>query len=232
MIYITGDTHGEIARFTDANMQDTAWTENDVLIICGDFGFVFTGSDREKANLDELSKKPYTICFCDGNHENFPMLYSFPEEEWCGGKVHRLRHNVLHLMRGQIFEIQGKTVFTMGGAYSIDRAYRNFGRSWWEEELPNPSECEEALSNLEKRGNRVDLVISHTAPAAALHAMGKFADAHEEEFQRFLRELYLNLDFDHWYFGHWHLNRRLNDLFTVVYTDVHHIETATKGETK
>lgn len=226
MIYITGDTHGDPVRFIENNMEDADWTEEDVLVVCGDFGFVFTGSKGEKANLDYLSEKPYTICFCDGNHENFPLLFTYPEEIWCGGRVHRVRRNVLHLMRGQIFEIQGKTIFAMGGAYSLDRAYRNLGRSWWEEEIPSEAECEEALDNLAKYGNRVDLVISHTAPAAALHAMGKFPDAHEEAFQRFLRKLYLNLDFDRWYFGHWHQDRVLNERYTVVWYDVHAVETA------
>ncbi len=225
MIYITGDTHGEFGRFTENNMKDAAWTEKDVLIVCGDFGFVFTGSEREQAKLDFLAQKPYTICFCDGNHENFPLLFSYPEELWCGGRVHRVRKNVLHLMRGQIFEIQGKTVFTMGGAYSLDRAYRNLGRSWWEEEIPGEAECEAALLNLEKRGNRVDLVITHTAPAATLHAMGKYPDYHEEGFQRFLRKLYLNLEFDRWYFGHWHQDRVLNDRYTAVCDKVHAVQT-------
>ena len=224
MIYITGDTHGDSVRFIENNREDASWTEGDVLIICGDFGFVFTGKAGENANLDYLETKPYTICFCDGNHENFPLLYSYPEETWCGGRVHRLRKNVLHLMRGEIFEIQGKRIFAMGGAYSTDREYRILGRSFWQEELPSLEECERAWVNLERRGLRVDLVVSHTAPAAALHAMGKFPDAHEADFQRFLRDLYLNLDFDHWYFGHWHEDKKVNDLFTAVFLDVHTIK--------
>ena len=38
--------------------------------------------------------------------------------EWHGGKVHRIRPHVLHLMRGQIFELEGFRFFTMGGAKS------------------------------------------------------------------------------------------------------------------
>ena len=39
-----------------------------------------------------------------------------PVAEWHGGKVHRIRPHVLHLMRGQIFELEGCRFFTMGGA--------------------------------------------------------------------------------------------------------------------
>lgn len=115
MIYITGDTHGEQARFSPFGMpREESFKANDTVIVCGDFGYIFSGSDEENKFLDELSEKPYTICFCDGNHDNLPAIYAYPEEEWNGGRVHRIRKNIFHLMRGQIFEIEGKKFFTMG----------------------------------------------------------------------------------------------------------------------
>ena len=147
MIYITGDTHGDHIRFIENNMGDDEWTEKDYLIVCGDFGFVFLNNDSEKEFLDFLEKKPYTICFCDGNHENFPAIFSYPKELWNGGYVHRIRNNVLHLMRGQVFQIDGKKIFTMGGAYSIDRYVRKLNFSYWKEELPNNQEYHEASKN-------------------------------------------------------------------------------------
>ena len=74
MIYITGDTHGDINRFFDVSALDTKLTENDTLIICGDFGFVWfdesnpVGFNQDNDKLDRLSHKPYTILFIDGNH--------------------------------------------------------------------------------------------------------------------------------------------------------------------
>ena len=55
--------------------------------------------------------------------------------------------------------------------------------------------------------------------------MGKYPDYHEEGFQRFLRKLYLNLEFDRWYFGHWHQDRVLNDRFTAICSKVHTVQT-------
>ena len=97
--------------------------------------------------LDELAEKPYQILFIDGNHENFNALNSYPVEEWNGGKVHRIRKNILHLMRGQVFTIEGKTFFTMGGAYSIDKHLRKEGYSWWSDEKPNDAENGESDEN-------------------------------------------------------------------------------------
>ena len=37
MIRVTGDTHGDIIRFIENNMEDSDWEKDDFLIICGDF---------------------------------------------------------------------------------------------------------------------------------------------------------------------------------------------------
>ena len=59
----------------------------------------------EKEQPMELEEKPFTTLYVDGNHENFDRLYGYPIENWQGGKVHKIRPSVLHLMRGQVFEI-------------------------------------------------------------------------------------------------------------------------------
>ena len=97
--------------------------KDDYVIICGDFGGVWdanTESKHEKYWLDWLEEHSFTILFVDGNHENFDRLKEYPVKEWNGGKVHELRPHVLHLMRGQVFIIDGKKVFTFGGASSHD----------------------------------------------------------------------------------------------------------------
>ena len=72
MIFVTGDTHGDMERFSDPRLKQLR--EGDTLIICGDFGFLWDGNKREKKNLKALAKKKYNICFLDGTHENFEML--------------------------------------------------------------------------------------------------------------------------------------------------------------
>ena len=163
MIYITGDTHGEVSRFEEIHEQ-YGLTDKDTLIVAGDFGCIFGLGRRDEYKLDTLAKLPYTILFIDGNHECFPQIFSYPEVRWNGGRAHRIRPNILHLMRGQVFDIEDTSVFTMGGGYSIDVAFRIPGRSWWPEELPTEEEYDEAWRNLVAHGNRVDVIISHAAP--------------------------------------------------------------------
>lgn len=124
LFYITGDTHSDFSRFTEEDFPiQLEMTKDDYVIICGDFGGVWTfeeESSREKELLDWLDNKNFTTLFVDGNHENYTRLYNHPIEEWKGGKVHKIRDSVLHLMRGEIFDIDNKKIFAFGGAKSHD----------------------------------------------------------------------------------------------------------------
>ena len=208
MLYFTGDTHGEKGRFSEEKMpSESKWTKEDVIFVCGDFGYIMYDDDGERAYLDELAKKPYTICFCDGNHENFTALNSYPVEIWNGGKIHRIRPNIIHLMRGQIFNIQGKKIFSMGGAYSSDKALKRGQGLHWSEELPNNEEYQEAINNLKNVDFQVDYIISHTAPKEIIHCMGKIPDMHDAELTGFLEWVMYETKFKAWYFGHWHMDK-------------------------
>ena len=118
MIFITGDMHGLMERFQDSAFRHIK--KGDTLIICGDFGFLWEGTEEEKKALKKLEKKKYEILFVDGIHENFDLLESYPEEEYAGGRVHRIGTNLRHLMRGELFTIEGKKIFAFGGGESIE----------------------------------------------------------------------------------------------------------------
>lgn len=120
-IFITGDTHGDFSRFENTIFyEQVGLTKKDCVMITGDFGGIWDGSAEEQRQLDWLEKKPFTTLFVSGNHENFDLLAEYPVEEWNGGRVQKIRPSVIHLMRGQVYSIQGKTFFTMGGASSHD----------------------------------------------------------------------------------------------------------------
>ena len=120
-IFITGDTHGDFIRFKKKIFYEQAeLTKDDCVMIAGDFGGIWDGSAEERHWLDWLEAKPYTTLFVSGNDENFDLLARYPVEDWHGGQVQRVRPSVIHLMRGQVYEIQGKTFFTMGGGQSHD----------------------------------------------------------------------------------------------------------------
>lgn len=244
MIFATGDTHGQFLRFDPKYFPEQEnMTRDDYVIICGDFGGVWSGSPDDDKKLDWLSDLPFTILFVDGNHENFDALNALPMEVWHGGKIHRVRSNLLHLTRGQVFEIDGCTFFSMGGASSHDiedgvldayasdfeRQYWTLRRmgarfrvnhySWWEEELPSEEEYATARTNLECAGWKVDYVITHCAPTSVADILGRGEYA-PDRLTDFLEEVNGKLKSHCWLFGHYHDNRNIGKHHVLLWEQI------------
>ena len=224
MIFVTGDLHGNIDKSklnTQFFPQQKELTKDDFVIIAGDFGGIWDESRSENWLLRWLEKKRFTTLFVDGNHENFDLLNSYPVTAWKGGKVHEVRPGILHLMRGQVFQIGAATLFTFGGADSIDKHYRTEGVSWWPQERPTEEEFFEGMKNLARHNYSVDYVISHTAPQdivgqlGYLREDGKFIDPTTA----MLSHKKKKINFNHWYFGHFHEDTTLGK-YTALYQEV------------
>ena len=108
MIWVTGDTHGDwIHRVNMYSFpEQREMSKDDYVIILGDFG-IWRDSPQQRWYLNWLEEKHFTTLFIDGNHENYDILDSYPVEEWHGGKVHFIKPSIIHLMRGQVFDIDG-----------------------------------------------------------------------------------------------------------------------------
>ena len=247
MIYITGDCHGDFSRFSDEKFPiQKEMTKEDFVIICGDFGGVWTfeeESEKESEKLDFLNNRNFTTLFVDGNHENFTRLYKYPEIKWNGGKIHKIRDNVLHLERGEIFNINGKKFFTFGGAKSHDirdgilnldeeekiYMYRKMGAmfrirdfSWWDLELPTKNEMENGIENLKKVNYKVDYIISHCCPTS-IQSLIDFTYK-KDYLTEYFQKVYEKTRFKKWFFGHYHENKNINSKFTLLYEDINPLE--------
>lgn len=214
MIYITGDTHGEYNNFL-MRIISCRPTADDTVIVCGDFGFVWN-SLRHRHFLEKLAVLPFTIAFVDGNHKNFSLLETYPVEIWKGGNVHRIAKNIVHMMRGQIFTINEKSFFTMGGAYSPDKALRTEEKNWWSAELPSNADYKTAEKNLKKCSYKVDYVITHTVPESVIHYMGAVPYKEDAELTGYFEWLYGRLDFRKWFAGHFYVNRLIRNNVQIL----------------
>ncbi len=214
MIYITGDTHGDITRFKDSKLKKLK--KNDYLIICGDFGFIWDDSKQERMMLKKLSELKYTVLFVDGCHENFGMLEKYPVEEWNGGKVHFITDNVIHLMRGQVYNIDGEKVFTMGGGRSQDIDIRREVGTWYENEAPSAEEIIEGINNLEKHGNTVDYIITHEPPGFIKNCFNEYV-MERIEADKFFEDVINKCNFKGWYFGKCHINKIIPQKFYALF---------------
>lgn len=217
MIYVTGDTHGDINRFKDPAMKKIK--SSDTLIVCGDFGFIWDGSRKERSVLKKLASKNFTIAFVDGCHENFELLESLPVTEWNGGKVHMVAPNIVHLMRGQIYTIEGKQIFTFGGGHSQDYEFRREGDMWWERERPSHDEIREAIRNLAEYGNAVDFIITHEPPASLKDCLN--VDVLQRlEVHAFFEDIIKTCSYKKWFFGKCHIDKHIPIKFYAVFNCV------------
>lgn len=246
MIFVTGDIHGDcFSRLKTASFpEQKEMTRNDTVIILGDFGLVWAQEEtkEEAYKLDWLSARSFTTVFVDGNHENYDRLKSYPIIEWNGGKVQELRPHVYHLMRGEVYTIENRRFFAFGGASSHDisdgivpfenwkktaKQWQDSGKymfridhvSWWADELPTQKEMFNGEQNLEQHDWNVDFVLSHCAPTYIVVLMGfDGSDRLTEYFQHLVYDH--ALQFRHWLFGHYHVNRKIDDRFVCLYEQI------------
>lgn len=227
MIYITGDTHGtmNVSKLYRNNFKDyKKLTKDDYVIICGDFGGIFYCGEKDRIRLDWWEEQPWTTLWVDGNHENFDEISKYHVEEWHGGKVQFIRPHVIHLMRGQIYEIDGSKFFTFGGGLSIDQIYRIEHRSWWKEEEPSYLEMNEAIKNLEKHNFEVDYIITHAAPQTLVRNEIKSVlglRGFDCLCEKFLDEVFYKTKYKEWFCGHYHGDIRISSVkLNVLYETV------------
>jgi hypothetical protein len=224
MIFVTGDVHGEMGmdKFNMKNFpQQKFLTKDDCMIVCGDFGLIWDNSKQEKHWQKWISERNFTILFVDGNHENHDMLNQYPVEFWNGGKVHHISDSIIHLMRGQVFNIDNKKIFTFGGANSTDKAHRINKISWWEDEMPSYSEMSEGLDNLEKHNWEVDYILTHNCCSSTLSKIDTIPRIYNSDcLNNYLETIESMVSYKHWYFGHFHFNEMISEKQTVLYRKI------------
>ena len=227
MILIIGDTHGTRDNFDNVALSYPNLTKDDYVIVTGDFGFVWGVNEYHIKDddkwLDFLEEKPWTTLFVDGNHENHMRLREYPIKEWNGGKVHEIRKSVLHLMRGEVFELEGKTFFCFGGARSTDQLYRIPYRSWWPQEIPSKEEYDNAISNLELINYHPNYIITHAMPDIYLREL-QGSHYEKDKVAYMLNDFLLQCIYDKWYCGHYHLDVKMRDNFQICYKQIYEIK--------
>lgn len=224
MIYVTGDLHGDISRFKNRTIKKMK--KGDTLLVCGDFGFIWDGSKKEAKTLKKLGKKKYNIMFVEGCHENYDLLYKYPQEEYCGGKVRIISGNLMQMTRGSIFTIDGVKLFVFGGGQQYEKEIRKENNTYWEQELPTIDELKSAIDNLKSEDNKVDYIITHEPPAM----LKDFVEALDpviftNEMNSTFNMISKNVTFKKWFFGKCHKNKIIPPRFHAVFTDVIKLDT-------
>lgn len=216
MIYITGDTHGDVDFKKLLVLKEKNLSYDDYLIICGDAAICW--SIQELSYFLKLyNSLGCTIIFIDGNHENFEMLNHMPLVEYKGALMHQIDKHIFHILRGEIMTLEDKTFLCLGGAISIDKMYRTPYLSWWPEEEITYHDVDNALNNLEKVNNKVDYIITHCCDThTVIKAFGYRRDICTDQLT-FIDKV---VEYKHWFFGHYHEDRPIGKKKTCLYQTI------------
>lgn len=179
---IVGDIHG---RFGYLNKLINKRAP-EVIICCGDFGI------WPNIPLSSIKNHNCKVYFCEGNHENYNELKKIRRSK----EPVEIYKNIFYMSRGSKLTLNGKNILFFGGAESVDKEYRIEGHNWFPEE----SITTEQINSLRKQ--KIDIVISHTAPGFIIESMGRLKRAGTSPtLLEYVHELYKP---NCWFFGHMH----------------------------
>ncbi len=224
MIYLTGDTHGRFDRIgTFCRKMQT--TTDDILIILGDAGINFHRGVRDILRKEALVQLPITLLCIHGNHERRPeSLNIYTEQEWHGGTVYVENNfpNLLFAKDGEVYDLDGQKAIVIGGAYSIDKALRVEGQSWWPDEQPAPEIKARVEQALDQLNWKVDVVLSHTTPLkyepTEVFIRGIDQSKVDKTTEVWLDSIEDRLTYRHWYCGHYHTEKTI-DRLRIMFND-------------
>ena len=214
MIYITGDTHGDYEIFNERRLSHLK--KGDTLIITGDFGFIWDNSKNEIKTLNKLTKKKFDILFVEGAHENFELIRSYPEVPLHEGTARRIADNIYCLNRGELYLIEGKTVFALGGGLPPETENTENAPS-----MPTDEELEYAVVNIQEQHRHVDLIITHEAPASVKRLIDRGAEINDLNI--FLDTVMHKTRCEKWFFGSLHEDRAVSENLICVFEEVHRL---------
>jgi hypothetical protein len=156
MMYVLGDIHGTMTKL---KWMRQFLQPEDIVIQVGDFGFY-------KSVLNEFHDtfpkgymcKLYAIA---GNHENYNII-----DKWSKTDITDVGGNLFHVPRGYVMEYKGKRMGFIGGAESIDKAWRKEGYDWFPQERITREEVDLLYKNAGTK--RLDYLFSHTPTITAI----------------------------------------------------------------
>ena len=212
MIILTGDTHGEFGRIEEfCEVYDT--TTEDIMVILGDAGINYWLDERDEALKERLSALPLTIFCIHGNHEERPEeVPGYTLAAWRGGQVWVQADypNLLFAQDGEVYNLGGRQVLVIGGAYSVDKPYRLAnGMPWFPTEQPDEHMKALVARRLDQLDWQIDVVLSHTVPLGYIpqHALLPNIDQRsvDRSTEEWLDQIERRLIYERWYAGHYHV---------------------------
>lgn len=155
-IVFFGDWHGN-TRYAEKSLYrlDNARNLPDAYIHVGDFGFWRRYRFHHAVN-EVLRRQDREMFVVLGNHEDYDYLEEITELDDRG--FYHVLDNLFIVPRGHHWTWNDVTLVGMGGAYSIDRKWRSYRKSWWPQETIKQEDFEKTVAK------PADILVTHEAP--------------------------------------------------------------------
>lgn len=220
--FVTGDCHGQYHRIYNF-IQKYGLGEGDTIIVCGDMGLYWNDNKKdaeEKIKTYEAMCHGVNLWWIDGNHENFNVIKTF------GNKPYRCSPHIIYMPRGTVVDTKVGTMLFIGGADSVDKFWRTENVSWWAGETITDEDVDKVIPG------HYDYVFTHCCPYEEvqqgkcwLFTLSNISEnnaIHNSEKQ--LQRIFDKIDFNHHYYGHYHVNKQTSDKHTCLYEDFIELE--------
>lgn len=229
-LFVTGDTHGglDMSKLNSRHFKCSDLTKDDILVIMGDAGFIWSDSAQEKFWQKFLSDKPWTTFCVLGNHENYDRIEELPTTTFGGEMCYKVNDSIYYAMSGKVYDLCGQKCLVVNGADSHDifvdgKRYRHPHTSWWEQEQITEEDVEVARINIAKCRGTVDYVFSHTGGTKICNFLGFSPTISDKRLDRILDEVIYKEHFC----GHYHVDMLTPD-GRILYDDIRMIATNEK----
>jgi len=218
----TGDTHAHVFdRVVAAKrmIRDRNLINGNVMFILGDAGILWDVDSWKTVDYIErymVSHFPdLELLMVPGNHENYDMIEQLEEIDRYGGRMRRVAANIYFMITGEVYVIDGKVFACYGGALSIDKEQRKLGKTYWAQEIPTMADFNKFVDNMDKHGMVCDYLLTHTTAVSEIvkFDMYPFTGKLEDQAARDIMRIKQNIEIrEHHYFGHFHLNKTVDEL--------------------
>ncbi len=230
---VTGDTHGHVMeRFNQLPAHyEPAET---ALIILGDAGINFYLNKTDKKNKKILNSVGLMIYCVRGNHEERPEnledIESLYDENVKGEVWYQPDYPLIRYFKdGGRYEIDGHSILTIGGAYSVDKWYRlsHFPADaswtgWFKDEQLSLAEM--FSIEVENTNKNYDFIFSHTCPESweprDLFLPGLNQSSIDKTMEQWLNKIKEKVNWKVWLFGHYHDDRLVRPGVEMYFKDI------------
>lgn len=248
---VRGDCHSDFLWMNDLNPNKYIPEETGIIIL-GDAGINFYLNKTDYKKKKDIQNRGYHIYAVRGNHEARPQDVEGMETAF-DTYVHGIVYyepdfpNIRYFLDYGFYDIGGYNCLIIGGAYSVDKAWRlqrcmlteetNIPKKsgWWANEQLSPKEMESCMRQIQAfvaTGKYIDFIMTHTCPYSIepRDMFLGFIDQStvDDSMEHWMDEIMKTIHWNIWLFGHFHADRLERPHIEQYFNDIEELDEIVK----